>query len=847
MLHTFTVSTRLPERLSHLEELAYNLIYCWQPKIGSLFRRIDPMLWEETRHNPVLLLSRLNHKRLTQLEEDESFLAFLNDVYKEFKEYQTKEPVFLKDTQQPFVAYFSAEYGLTECLPFYSGGLGVLAGDFLKCGSDLNLPIVGVGLLYQHGYFVQSITTEGYQKEIFPEMDFYHMPLKLERDKNGQPITIDVKLKGEKAIARIWRLNVGRIPLYLLDTNVKENPEHIQKITSQLYVADREMRLRQEILLGIGGVRAIKALGLRPTVFHMNEGHSAFAGLERIRVLREETGLSFEASHLLVMAGNVFTTHTSVPAGIEIFDPGLIQAYFSDYVSSLGISLQTLLGLGRRNPQDQNEPFCMNVLAMKLSGHINAVSKAHKEVSDSLWHDLWPSIPVEDVPICYITNGIHIPSWISVEMSDLYRSYLGPGWMEQPDVKDVWSRALEIPDEELWGIHERCRERLVAFCRRRLERQLRQKGATGAEIASTRQVLNPEAFTIVWARRMASYKRPALIFKDPERLARILNNEDHPAQLIIAGKAHPADEEGKALIRQILTIINQEVFRNKIVFIENYDIEVAHYLVQGADLWLNTPLPPNEASGTSGMKAVANGALHISSLDGWWVEAYRPGLGWVIGNERYEDRTYQDEMDSKSLYNLLEDEIIPLFYDRGVDGLPRNWIKKMKASMRELCSIFNGHLAIQEYVQKLYIPAQMYVEKLSKDGAKGANELARWRSYIMENWRKVSVVKVEQHGPREPLVGDRIEIKAWVYLDEIDPSDVRVDLYYGPIDPQRRFIERKIKPMRLCGQNGENTYQYSTEILCEETGGFGYRIRLMPYHENLVPSCYILGQLVNWG
>lgn len=847
MLHTFTVSTRLPGRLMHLRRLAYNLAYCWQFEISSLFRRLDPVLWEEARHNPVLLLSRLNHKRLEQLEKDGGFLAYLDHVYEEFKEYQTKKPNFFKEVAQPFVAYFSAEYGLAECLPFYSGGLGVLAGDFLKAASDLNLPIVGIGLLYQHGYFIQNITEEGYQEEVFPQMDFYRMPLHLEVDKDGRPLTIDINLKGEMASAQIWRLNVGRIPLYLLDANLKENPEHIQKITAQLYVEDREMRLRQEILLGIGGVRVLEALGLNPIIFHMNEGHSAFAGLERIRVLREQTGLSFDAAHLAVMAGNVFTTHTSVPAAIELFDPKLIQAYFADYASSLGISLPVLLGLGRKNPQDQNEAFCMNILTMRLSGHINAVSKAHKRVSENLWHNLWPSIPVEDVPICYITNGIHIPSWISVEMSDLYHRYLGPRWLEDPDIKGVWSRAVEIPDEELWGIHERCRERLVAFCRHRLGKQLQQRGAPSAEIAKAREVLNPEVFTMVWARRMAAYKRPILIFKDLKRLAKILNSSNYPAQLIIAGKAHPADREGKALIRQVLAFVNQEIFHNKIVFIENYDIEVAHYLVQGADLWLNTPAPPNEASGTSGMKAVANGALHMSSLDGWWKEAYRPELGWIISNERYEDPAYQDEMDSKSLYNLLEDEIIPLFYDRGSDGLPRTWIQRMKASMRGLCPIFNSHLALQEYVEKLYFPAQRYVQKLLEDGGGGAKALAEWRSRIMAHWGEVSLVQVEQQGSKEPLVGDRIKVTAWIHLGEINPEDVRVDLYYGPIDPEGKFIERKIQPMKLSSLSGEKTYQYDTEIVCKEAGRFGYKIRVMPYHENLVPSYYLLGQLVNWG
>ena len=848
--HIFTVSLRLPKNLKPLIELAYNLRFAWNPEIIALFRRIDRHLWEETYHNPVLLLSQLSGARIQELSKDNSFLDYLNRVYENFKNYIESphfSPFFKKETDF-LVAYFSAEFGLTDCLPMYSGGLGVLAGDHLKSASDLNIPMVGIGLLYQHGYFRQRLTSNGEQKEVYPENDFYHMPLHLEKDKNGNPILISVDFKDQKAYAQIWRVDIGRVKLYLLDTNIPQNPPDIQNTTFRLYDAHREIRLRQEILLGIGGVRVLHTFGISPTIYHMNEGHSAFAGLERIRVLREKTDISFDAAHLAVMASNVFTSHTSVPAGIDIFDPQLIEAYFCNYTPSLGISIPVLLGLGRKNPADHNEPFCMNILAMKLSGHINAVSKLHQQVSQKLWHILWPKISEEDVPIKYVTNGIHVPSWVSHDMSELYNRYLGPHWFEDPDSERVWARVLEIPDEEIWSVCERRRARLVAFCRERLRNQFRRGGVSQTEIGRITDILDPEALTLVWARRMTNYKRPTLIFRDPERLARILNNDKHPVQIIVAGKAHPADKPAKALIKQIIELARQKEFRRRLVFIEDYDLEVARYFVQGADVWLNTPLKPNEACGTSGMKAIANGVLHCSTEDGWWAEAYNPEVGWLIGfGDEYDNPEYQANVESNSFYNLLEHEIIPLFYDRGSDGLPHGWIKKLKISMCSLCPKFNAHRMLEEYTTNFYIPALHYWQNLTQENMKGTKELSQWKTKIMTNWEKVSIIGIEPVGNIEIPMGEELKITALVHLGEITPEEVKVEIYYGQLSISGELKKRKTILMKPVLQERKGVYRFEGNFRCQDTGRFGYKIKITPYHPYLVPSYYLLGFLVIWG
>ena len=848
-IHTFTVFSKIPDRLKPLEELAYNLWFSWNMEAVELFQRMDPRLWDETRHNPVLLLSRLSPDRLAELESDEAFMATMERVYENLKRYLEK-PHFINHLQmrpKSLIAYFSAEYGLTDCLPFFHGGLGVLAADHLKSASDLNISMLGVGLLYQFGAFRQILTPEGEQREVLPEVDFYHMPLRLEKGPDGNPLTIQVEFNNEKALAQIWRVDIGRVPLYLLDTNIPQNPHHIRQITIRLYVEERELRIKQEILLGIGGVRALKALGFNPTIYHMNEGHSAFAGLERIRLLREEEGVSFNAALMMVMASNCFTTHTSVPAGIELFDPKLIETYLSHYATSLGISMSTLLSFGRREPKNHLEPFCMNILAMKLSGQINAVSRLHKIVSQRLWRQLWPAIPAEDVPIESITNGIHIPSWISPDASSLYNRYLGPHWSEDPDNTKVWNRVTEIPDEELWGTHERRRERLISFCRRRLFEQYLRRGASSEEISRAKEVLNPDALTIVWARRIASYKRPTFIFKEPNRLAQILNHPTRPVQFIIAGKAHPEDSDARKLIKDIISFAREERFRRHVVFIEDYDLEVSRYLVEGACVWLNTPRRPNEACGTSGMKAIANGALHMSTLDGWWAEAYQPEAGWLIGTgEDYDDINYQDEIESKSFYNILEHEVVPLFYDRGPDELPRNWIKKMKASMVSLCPKFNTHRMLEEYTDWVYMPAQQYVEGLSEKNMTEAKALAEWYQKIEDNWINVSILEAHQEGSGELLAGEELSITALVNLGELIPEDVKVEVYYGRLNPKGGLDDRRVLLMEPVRSENDN-YLFRTTLVCKETGKFGFRIRMTPQHIHLMPTHYSQGLLVTWG
>ncbi len=640
--HTFRVIPSLPASLERLRDLAYNLSWAWNHDAIDLFRRLDRDLWETTLHNPVLMLGTIRQERLEEVMADDGFMAHLERVGRDLDRYmQARNTWYSKNCPNgdgARIAYFSAEFGLTECLRIYSGGLGILAGDHLKSASDLGLPLVGVGLLYQQGYFRQYLNPDGWQQEQYPDNDFYNLPLTLERQLSGAPLTVEVEYPGRTVKAQVWRVQVGRVPLYLLDTNVEGNRPDDRDITDQLYGGDSDMRIRQEILLGIGGIRALEILGLRPTVCHMNEGHSAFLALERIRLLMQDCQLTFAEAREAAMAGNVFTTHTPVPAGIDRFHPDLIDQYFSGYYPRLGLSRHEFLGLGRMNPNDPNGYFCMAVLAMRLAYRINGVSQLHGRVSRQMWQEVWPQVPADEVPILGITNGIHPRSWISNDMAGLYDRYLGPRWSDRPADAKIWQQATRIPDEELWRTHERRRERLVTFARGRLRDHLEQQGGSPSEIGHADEVLDPEALTIGFARRFATYKRATLLFRDLERLARILGDKDRPVQLIFAGKAHPQDNAGKELIRQIIHLARRQEFRNRIVFLEDYDMDVARYLVQGVDVWLNTPRRPHEASGTSGMKATANGGLNLSILDGWWDEGYTPDTGWAIGGgEEYRD------------------------------------------------------------------------------------------------------------------------------------------------------------------------------------------------------------------
>jgi len=835
---TFTVVPSLPTKLEHLRDLAYNLWWCWNLEAVDLFRRLDRELWEESGHNPVLMLGAIKQERLEEAAEDDGFLAHLERIAQRFDRYVKSQNTWYEKAHgapgEPYIAYFSAEFGLTECMPIYAGGMAVLAGDHLKSASDLGLPLMGVGLLYQEGYFRQYLNSDGWQRELYPKNDFYNMPIQLEQGEDGTPVTVQVDYPGRKVTAQVWRAQVGRVPLFLLDTNIPANSRQDQDITDELYGGDLEMRIQQEIMLGIGGIRALEALGIRPTICHMNEGHSAFLALERIRCLMEEQGLSFAGAREAASAGNVFTTHTPVPAGIDRFPPQLMDKYFSDYYRLLGLSREEFLALGRENPADNGEPFSMAILALRLAAHTNGVSRLHGRVARRMWQGIWPGVPEDEVPITFVTNGIHIPSWISLDMARLYDRYLGPRWLERPDDPTIWERVDEIPDEELWRTHERRRERLAAVVRRCLREQLEKRGAPPSEIERAGEVLDPEALTIGVARRFATYKRATLILRDPDRLASILNDPDHPVQIIFAGKAHPQDNPGKELIQQVVRLCQREEFRRRMVFIEDYDMCVARYLVQGADIWLNTPLRPREASGTSGMKATANGIINVSTLDGWWDEAYQPDTGWAIGRgELYEDLNYQNDVESRAIYGTLEKEIVPLFYDRRSNGIPHNWIAHMKAAMRAICPVFNTNRMIREYAERFYLPAAQRYRQLTEDEMARAKALAQWKSHLHEHWPEIRIDNVEAEVPAKLKVGAELQVRAQVYLGALEPQDVTVQLYYGPLDTRGEISKGEVMAMNWVESNEDRNHVFVGAIPARTSGRYGYALRILPHHEDL--------------
>jgi len=843
----YIVSPDLPDRLRPLMDLAKNLWFCWSQEAIDLFRSVDQNLWEETGHNPLAILGRLKNTRIQELLKDEGFLLEMDRVSGEFNRYAADRRAyeFRLDTPIDFtVAYLSAEYGLTDSLPIYSGGLGVLAGDHLKSASDLRVPIVAVGLLYQKGYFRQYLNADGWQQETYPDNNFHVLPVTLDRDQNNEPMMIEVPLKDRIVKVRIWRIQVGRVPLILLDTNNVENREEDRDITSYLYGGDRDMRLRQEIVLGIGGVRALSKLGYRPAVYHMNEGHSALALLERIRMLMEENHLSFAEAREAVYASSIFTTHTPVPAGIDIFDRSLMSSYLGNYIRSLGLSMEAFLSLGTQDA-NPNEPFNMAIMAIKNSALTNGVSELHKKVSRRMWSGIWKTLPQIDIPIEAVTNGIHIPSWISSDMTGLFDRYLGRRWAEDPDNIKVWERVDRIPDSELWRTHERRRERLVAFTRQRLQEQLLRRGAQKMEIQAAGEALHPQALTIGFARRFATYKRGDLILRDPNRLGRILNDPQRPVQIIFAGKAHPQDQIGKEVIRNIIHLANLPEFRHRMAFIENYDLNVARYMVQGSDVWLNNPRRPLEACGTSGMKAAANGALNMSVLDGWWAEGYQTGVGWAIGSgEEYENSDYQDQVEGQAIYDLLERYVVPLFYERGRDNLPRGWTGMMRNSMCTLAARFNSHRMVQDYVHRFYVPSALNWKRIGLNGFEGARELTRWADKMRASWSQLQILDKRADTGKGIQVGQKLRVEVRMRLGVLSPKDLAVDIYYGPVDSKADLLDRETIPLQDFTQE-EKGMVFRGEIPCQEVGRFGFRVRVLPSHPLLV-NPYSLG-LILWG
>lgn len=850
-IRTFNISPSLPARLESLRQLAYNLHWDWNVETKDLFRRLDPDLWESSHHNPVLMLGTINQARLQEAAEDEGFLAQMDRAARQLDDYLKERTWYHKNRSQErgvrsqelkdaasessreCYAYFSAEFGLVDCLPIYSGGLGVLAGDHLKSASDLGLPLVGVGLLYQQGYFAQYLNADGWQQERYPINDFYNMPLHLERNPDGSELRIGVDYPGRTVYARVWRVQVGTVPLYLLDTNIEPNNPYDHEITDQLYGGDIDMRIHQEIMLGIGGVQMLKALGLKVTAYHMNEGHSAFLALERIRMLIQSDGLNFAEARQVVASSNIFTTHTPVPAGIDLFPPDKVLYYLGRYADIFGLSRDQLLGLGRENTGDLTAPFSMAVLALKMATFANGVAQLHGVVSREMFQGLWRNLPVEEVPITAITNGVHARSCVAKSTQELYDRYLGPNWSSQGVDNPLWERVEAIPDEELWRNHERCRLDMVVYVREHLVRTLRERGVSPAEIAQAQEVLDPSILTIGFARRFATYKRATLWMSDVERVKRILTgNKDRKVQFVFAGKAHPKDVPGKELIREINHFIREQGCEKQVVFVPNYDIHIARLLVAGCDIWLNTPRRPREASGTSGMKASMNGLPNLSVLDGWWDEADYAHTGWAIGHgESYDDPAYQDQVEANALYDLIEQEVVPLFYNRDAEGLPHQWIAKMKAAIRLNCPFFNTARMVRQYAQQAYFPASDRYLTLTAKHYSPAKELAHWKANLVDHWFNIKIEEVDISEPAEIQVNQTIVVKARVNLATLTPDDVQVELYQGSVDASGEIVNAIPVVMECLGQDQDGCSLYTANITYNASGLQGLSLRVLPKHE----------------
>lgn len=838
-IHTVHVSPAIPEKLTALYEIAFDMHWVWNNEAIELFRRLDTKLWREVHHNPIRFLSELAQERLENAAEDEAFINHLEKVNNEFEIYKLERLWYQthmeEKTEGMLVAYFSAEFGLHECLPIYSGGLGILAGDHLKAASDLGVPLIGVGLLYQRGYFRQYLNTDGWQQENYPLYDFYNIPVRLVRDKKGKPVTVSVDLRGREVTAQIWKVLVGRVTLYLLDTNIIANHADDRLITETLYGGDNEMRIKQEIVLGIGGYRALKALDLNPTVYHMNEGHSAFLGLEKIRLLVENDGFTFEEAREATRARNVFTTHTPVPAGIDRFSQDLMYSYFSNFWPRMGIDEEKFLKLGGAQKADPLTPFNMATMAINLAACVNGVSKLHGEVSRRMWRHLWPDIDLEEIPIKHVTNGVHAKSWISADMGRLFDRYLGPKWQESTDDNHVWERVQDISSLELWRVRERSRERLVAYARRHLQEHLKRRGESSLTVERGGEVLDMNVLTIGFARRFATYKRGSLLFRDPDRLIRLLMDPEHPIQIIIAGKAHPKDEPGKEMIREIVHFARDENVRRRVVFLEDYDINLARYLVQGCDVWLNNPRPPMEASGTSGMKAAVNGVLNCSTYDGWWVEGYSPDTGWKIGQgEEYDDIEQQDNVESKILYDLLEKDIIPKFYKRDAGGVAREWTEMQKSMLEKLCPVFITTRMVREYTENAYVKVHNRAQKMSAKGDQRIKDYVRWKSNVTEKWDSVSIENVIAGRVLQRTVGDTINVEAIVCTGELTPEDICVEVYFGRFSGNEDLLDHEIIPMEKQHQNEDGTYLYKSTVKCKVSGRCGFYVRMLPANKDMV-------------
>ncbi len=833
-----SVFPKLPAKLERLHDLAFNLWWSWETEAQALFASIDPERWEAVSHNPVKLLRTVQQDKLDAAAASPDFISRYTAVLAAFDAYMDPSAKTWfgsahGDRRNEVIAYFSAEFGLTEALPIYSGGLGILSGDHCKAASDLNLPFIGVGFLYPQGYFIQRIDAGGMQQAVYEKIDFAEMPVTEARDRSGNPVLINVDLPGRTVYAKVWRIQVGRIPVFLMDTDVARNAPQDRELSARLYGGDREMRISQEVVLGIGGVRAVRALGYNPSVWHMNEGHSAFLGLERVRELVQGKGLSFSEAVEAVRANSLFTTHTPVPAGNDSFAFELVEKFFWQYWGQLGIDRNGFIDFAAQD-LPWGRQYSMTVLAIRLSAYANGVSELHGHVSREMWSFLWPQTPVEETPIGSITNGVHTRTWMVQAIKSLYIKYLPADWRDEIDNPKTWEVARTIPDADLWAVHQQCKVDMIDFARRRLQKMYTRHGEGPQKVAAAGQVLDPNALTIGFARRFATYKRATLIFHDEERLKRILHNPDRPVQIVFSGKAHPADEPGKALIQRIYQLSQTPDYWGKIIFVENYDMNIARHLIAGVDIWLNNPRRPHEASGTSGMKAALSGAPNFSVLDGWWVEGYDGTNGWSIGEEReYKDEATQDAADAASLYSTLEDVIIPLYYgNRDAQGVPGGWVQVMKNAICTCTPRFSMRRMVKEYTERYYLPAAGTGVQYSDNNFALSREMAYWKQQMRGRWNQVSVQAVVPANT-QLTVGESVTVGARVWFNGLSDGDAAVEVVSGALDTDGRMADPQVTPMQHSGwDNGAAIYQCA--LRPGQSGNIAIGIRARPNKGSLI-------------
>ena len=825
-----SVQPSLPDDFQGLSELAFNQWWSWNYDAKELFREFEPELWKQTL-NPVKMLKEITYERFLTLKEDDEFKYRYNSVLRKFKEYLAKK----SDASLPSIAYFSMEYGINDTLKIYSGGLGILAGDYLKEASDYNYPLVAIGLLYKYGYFTQQLSINGDQISNYVPQDFSNQPLIQMRDEEGRKLTIQVNFPGRVVYAAIWKVNVGRISLYLLDTNIPENSPEDQKITDQLYGGDNENRLKQELLLGVGGMRALEMLNYSADLYHLNEGHAAFTTLERLNKLINNEGYKFDEATEIVRASSLFTTHTPVPAGHDYFNEEVLMKYMGHYPDRLHITWDQFYNLGLEHPGAKDERFSMSFLATRMSQEVNGVSELHGKVTREMFQSLWKGYSHEELYIGHVTNGVHYPTWTAKPLRALYESTFEKGFLHNQAKESFWNKIYGVPDEDIWEIRNEQRERLVGYLRNRVRESWDMRQEDPRRILEVMDAINPDTLTIGFARRFATYKRGTLLFTDIDRLKSIVNNPERPVQFIFAGKAHPADRAGQEMIRYIVEISKRPEFVGKIIFIENYDIDLAQKLVRGVDVWLNNPTRPLEASGTSGMKAIMNGVLNLSVLDGWWVEGYRADAGWALPLEKtYESQNMQNQLDAETIYRLLETDVIPRFYERNEKGVPTEWIRYVKNSIAHIAPQFTTKRMMDDYHEKFYTKLQKRSAELKVNNYQKAKEIAAWKRDFLKEWEKIEVVDYNAESLHQEItLGNSYRTRVVLDLKGISPDNIGVEILFTDKSDSNNFgnITRVVK-MELERTVGSISF-FSAEILPARAGSYNYGVRMYPKNYDL--------------